>query len=116
MLRLKFESSKRAIDIEFFIVSRGAVGDPATCRQRRVVAIKEMLSIGATAYAAQLSSEQRVVRRIGSMFVREGAEIKEQAQAMGERLSQSINVKVTMTSDPPTATVDCSGLLNDLRL
>lgn len=110
-----FDTEKRTIHLNYVIATRQEGVSLATCWERRSTAIRELFYIGATSYAVPISLEQRIIHRLGAMFVREPAERANGAQAMGERLAESTHVKMTIAQPGSAEPIVCEGRVTDLR-
>ncbi len=110
---VEFDSDKREIRIGFIIRSSAPVLGMATCQERRALAIKEVFNVGLTSYSGQVSDQQRVILRLGRMFTREPAENRDSVLAMGERLADSTQFKITMIGKDGGAPVICGGRLSE---
>jgi len=110
-----FDPEKREIRLHYTIATNQGGVSLATCWERRIAAIREVFFIGSTQYAVPISNEQRVMRRLGAMFMREPVEIANAAQAMGERLSESTFVRMTIAVPGGAQPLVCEGRVSDLR-
>lgn len=110
-----FDQAKREIWLNYVLAMRQEGVSMATCWERRLTAIREVFFIGATNYAVPISTEQRVMRRLGAMFTREPIEKANAAQAMGERLAESTYVRMSIAVPSAGDPIVCEGRVNDLR-
>ncbi len=111
-----FDTEKRQIHLDYTIAAPGGKATLEACWERRGAAIKEAFYIGATAYSVPISLKQRVMRRFGAMFTREPVEKANAAQAMGERLSESTFVKMSLTVPGSETPIVCESQLNELKI
>jgi len=110
-----FDPAARQIRLHYIIATRQESVSAATCWERRIAAIREVFFIGGTAYAAPVSLEQRIIRRLGAMFTKEPADQANAVQAMGERLAESTYVKLTIALPGSTPPIDCEGRVTDIK-
>ena len=110
-----FDTEKRAFNIQFILRTSAEPLTMTACQERRIKAIKEIFMVDATAYAAPVSTAQKIVLRLGRIFTREPIAPGESIQAMGERLAQSTNLKLTLTGADAQKAISCDGRVTDLR-
>lgn len=114
-VNVDFDPKKREIRIIYLIRTKAEGVTEASCRERRLFAIRDIFVIGATNYAVPMSEEQRIVMRLGRMFTREPADQRNAVQAMGERLSQSIIFQVNLYDLQGNKPITCGGPIKDLK-
>ncbi len=110
-----FDPAKREIRLNYVLAMRQGGVSMATCWERRLTAIREVFYIGSTTYAMPISTEQRVMRRLGAMFTREPVGQSNAAQAMGERLAESTFVRMSIAVPNVGEPIVCEGRVSDLR-
>ncbi len=105
--RVFFDRELRRLEIRFAVETAPENLNERYCWARRAVAIRETFSVGATSYALSLSDEERVKRRLGSLFSREPDTTEREMIALGQRLADSTFVELRLRNPASEMPVTC---------
>ncbi len=112
---VSFDKEKREIHILFVVRVRNDARTMVTCTERRRLAIREVFLIGLTNYPVPVSTEQRVIFRLGRMFTKEPADHRDSVQAMGERMAQTTYLQMNVYDSAGNNPITCGGRVTDLK-
>ena len=105
--RVFFDRELRRLEIRFAVETAPENLNERYCWARRAGAIRETFSVGATSYALSLSDEERVKRRLGSLFSREPDTTEREMIALGQRLADSTFVELRLRNPASEMPVTC---------
>jgi hypothetical protein len=109
--RVFFDRELRRLEIRFAVGAAPENLNERYCWARRAVAIRETFSVGATSYALSLSDEERVKRRLGSLFSREPDSTEREKIALGQRLAESTFVELRLSNPASETPVICRAVV-----
>jgi hypothetical protein len=110
-----FDKEKRELRIVFGVRVNADAHNMGTCAERRRLAIREVFLIDTTNYSVPVSTEQRVIFRLGRMFTKEPADQRDSIQAMGERMSESTFLQINVFDSAGNNPITCGGRVTNLK-
>lgn len=112
--RVFFDRSLRQLEVRFDVTVDVDKANERFCWARRGIAIREMFGVGTVRHALALSDEERVRRRLGTMFTREPDTSERDVVALGQRMADSTFVELNLVSPKVETPVTCRAVVHRL--